>query len=371
MAAHLDMDLLLMPGASRRLNALDEEEEENRHAQEVYNEALGSLMNLHRDLLRSIRSSKSQLGVRRKPEGHSRSHTRVRSNSVLPSLTNFDAMQHVYSDLKGLDAHRVQTGPVTGWQTAGDNLGLDSLPHLTPKHSKGMRGKIKGKHLVEPEISRVISTPTVSIQVVDFGRSPAAAVMQKTKIPRGHQRKLPQGKEGDRSPALRIRLGPEVQHEGHEAAVRVDFDLLEERVKCLVNDQNEARCDLDRSRRQGSEGDKSPEGDKRGTKVRRKAALSHSPGPRSSISPGQEGEGRRSRSPTHSILSDLVFEQSPAREAHTQFGRGDQIELLGRRPSNRRRPSISPGNLMGWNDGAPTPGALGLTVECPVPVDQE
>jgi hypothetical protein len=313
MATHLDMDLLLMPGASRRLNALDEEEEENRRAQEVYNEALGSLMNLHRDLLRSIPKtrSKSQLGARRKPEGHSRSHTRGRSNLVLPSLTNFDAMQHVYSDLKGLDAHRVKTGPVTGWQTAGDKFGLDSLPHLTPKPSKGMRGKIKGKHLVEPETPRVIRTPTVSIQVVDFGRSPAAAVMQKTKIPRGRQRGLmPRGKEGDRSPA------------------------------------------------QGGEGDKSPEGDKRGVTVRRKAALSPSPGPTSSISPGPAGGERRSRGPTHSISPDPGFEQSPAPEA--------QIGLRG-----RRRSSVSPGNLMGWNpdDGAPTPGAL--TVVCPVPLDED
>lgn len=290
-----------MPGASRRLNALDEEEEENRRAQEVYNEALGSLMNLHRDLLRSIPKtrSKSQLGARRKPEGHSRSHTRGRSNLVLPSLNNFDAMQHVYSDLKGLDAHRIKTGPVTGWQTAGDKLGLDSLPHLTPKPSKGMRGKIKGKHLVEPETPRVIRTPTVSIQVVDFGRSPAAAVMQKTKIPRGRQRGLmPRGKEGDRSPA-----------QGGEASVR------------------------------------------------RKAALSPSPGPTSSISPGPAGE-KRSRGPTHSISPDPGFEQSPAPEA--------QIGLRG-----RRRSSVSPGNLMGWNpdDGAPTPGAL--TVVCPVPLDED
>jgi hypothetical protein len=350
MAAHLDMDLLLIPGASRRLNALDEDEEENRRAQEVYNEALGSLMNLHRNLLRTIPKtrSKSQLGAQRNSEGHSRSHTRGRSNSVLPSLTNFDAMQQVYSDLKGLDAHRVQTGPVTGWKTAGDQQGLHSLPHLTPKHSKGMRGNIKGKHLVEQETSRVIGTPTVSIQVVDFGRSPAAAVMQKTKIPRGRQRGLmPQGKQGEKSPAQYIYQHPEatvsiqVDDFGRSpaAAVMQNTKISRGSQRGLMPQGKEG----DKSPAQGREGDKSPEGAKRGTRVRRKATVSPSPGP-TSFSPGQEGGGRRSRGSTHSISPDRGSEQSPALEA--QFVLHDR----------RRRPSVSPGNLMGWNsyDGAPT-----------------
>jgi len=202
MPAHLDIDLLEMPRKSRQSNELDEEEE-NRRAQAVYNKALGGLMNLHRDLVRSLPKtrSKSQLGARGKSEAgmrdgrRSRSHTQGRSSSVLPSLTNFDAMQHIYSQLKGLDSLRAPTGSFTGWQTAGDEDGLDSLPavHHTPKPSKGegTHGKNKGKRaIVESETpsSRNVQTPTVSVQVVHFGQTPTSANVQKTKIPRGRQR---------------------------------------------------------------------------------------------------------------------------------------------------------------------------------------
>ena len=82
MPAHLDIDLLEMPRKSRQSNELDEEEE-NRRAQAVYNKALGGLMNLHRDLVRSLPKtrSKSQLGARGKSEAGMRDGRRSRSHT--------------------------------------------------------------------------------------------------------------------------------------------------------------------------------------------------------------------------------------------------------------------------------------------------
>ena len=73
MPTHLDMDILETPSFLGHLSKSlddDEEEQENRRAQEVYQEGLGNLMNLHRDLLRTLPRvcrSKSQVGTRSKP----------------------------------------------------------------------------------------------------------------------------------------------------------------------------------------------------------------------------------------------------------------------------------------------------------------
>lgn len=136
-----------------------------------------------------------------------------RSRSVLPSLTHFDAMQNVYSDVKGLDrkiqyvddphviSHslRGRTGGFSGWHTGGpgdrDDV-TDSLPNVhstlvAPQSEKGQRRRSKSKEKFPVDNgSRGVAggththtqTPTISIQVFDFAEdSPAMTKVKKTK----------------------------------------------------------------------------------------------------------------------------------------------------------------------------------------------
>lgn len=136
----------------------------------------------------------------------------ARSRSVLPSLTHLDAMQNVYSDFRGLNrkiqfaddllviSHslRGRTGGFSGWQTEHDVP--DSLPnvHNTPLQSKRgqqRRRKRKEKIPIDTPSSRVVQTPTISIQVFDFAEdSPAKAKVKKTKIQRAGEQ--PKGRKG-------------------------------------------------------------------------------------------------------------------------------------------------------------------------------
>ena len=147
MQAHLDVDVIdvfeRFKGVQHDTQE-DMDQQDHRRAHQVYTEALGSLMCLHRDLLTSLPKSrsKSQLGGRRgkKVNGTSRKDggNAQRSRSVLPSLTNVDSLQQVYADIKGLDMKHPNTylddphliqhalrGTTTAhacspWQTTGD-----------------------------------------------------------------------------------------------------------------------------------------------------------------------------------------------------------------------------------------------------------
>ena len=217
MSAHLDMDILQMPGI-KKSSQLIEEEEENRRAAEVYNKALGSLMDLHRDLLRSLPKtrSKSQLGSRSRTGQRSEKDapSKRRGSSVLPSLRHFDTFQDVYSDVKGLDRKiqyiddpeiikhtlRGNTPGYSRWQTTSDNALFETLPniHMTPSRKSKQHGNLKEKQSAGTTDCRAVSTPTISIQIVDFNGS--LDKVKKTKIPRGRL-KSPRSRKFTTSPA--------------------------------------------------------------------------------------------------------------------------------------------------------------------------
>lgn len=191
MPAHLDMDILEMPGMRKASAA--QEDAELRQAEHVYKEALGGLLDLHRNLLQSLpKSRSSSLGSRSASrQGKHSSFVKPRSRSLLPTLTSLDAMQHVYSDIKGLDRkshdglHVEMLSSFSGWETDDPMLAnhLPALPHQSPSSSKKIRSTAREGMGMEAEIIGRTATPTLSTQVLDFDscRSPTSN-MNKTKI---------------------------------------------------------------------------------------------------------------------------------------------------------------------------------------------
>lgn len=199
MQTHLDMDILDMPGMQESQAA--QEEEELREAEHVYKEALGGLLDLHRGLLHSLPKSRnvSQLGSRNSARTNKQRSLskKPRSRSLLPTLTSLDAMQHVYSDIKGLGrkSHSYNclraevVSSFSGWET-DDALLADHLPalrHQSLSSSKKMRSKarecmdVEAKTLIEAD-GRA-GTPTLSTQLLDFdGCQSATCHTSKSKI---------------------------------------------------------------------------------------------------------------------------------------------------------------------------------------------
>ncbi len=193
MQVHLDMDILDIPGM--RVSSAKQEDQELRKAEHVYKEALGGLLDLHRNLLQSLPKSRSSshgyAGFGKRSISGKKPATNRRSRSVLPTLTNLDAMQDVYSDIKGFDrkSHSYDdmemiTG-FSGWETEDT---ADQLPALrnrslpSPKKSPSRRRQVAHTEDLQAQNGGRTATPTISTQVLDFDSGSAIANMNKTKM---------------------------------------------------------------------------------------------------------------------------------------------------------------------------------------------
>ena len=194
MQAHLDMDILAIPGM--RVSTAKQEDQELRQAEHVYKDALCGLLDLHRDLLLSLPKSRSSshghAGFGKRNISGKKPATNRRSHSVLPTLTNLDVMQHVYSDIKGFDrkSHSYDdmemiTG-FSGWETEdiADQLPALRNPSLSSsKKSRSRRRQVAQTEELQAQKSGRTATPTISTQIIDFDSSRSAtATMHKTKM---------------------------------------------------------------------------------------------------------------------------------------------------------------------------------------------